>query len=170
MADDEDEKRRRYDEQRSSEPPRLPRDQDPIDVTPRPPKTRRAAAARRRSPLDPEGAGMFGVDSTEFADRRDPRADLHRPKDLPKVMRTVGYWVGRVRGMARHFTSGIENMMREAELEEMEKKWREENERIMRLHPADAHYPEPGQPDEMPPVGRSPIASEELPPEKRPLP
>ncbi len=25
------------------------------------------------------------------------------PKDLPKVMRTVGYWVGRVRGMARHF-------------------------------------------------------------------
>ena len=46
-------------------------------------------------------------------------------------MRTVGYWVGRMRGMARHFTSGIETMMREAELEEMEKKWREENERIM---------------------------------------
>ena len=35
MADDEDEKRRRYDEQRRAEPPRLPRDQDPIDVTPR---------------------------------------------------------------------------------------------------------------------------------------
>ena len=32
--------------------------------------------------------------------------------------------------MARHFTSGIENMVREAELEEMEKKWREENEHI----------------------------------------
>ena len=35
MADDEDEKRKRYEEQRRSEPPRLPRDQDPIDVTPR---------------------------------------------------------------------------------------------------------------------------------------
>ena len=40
MADDEDEKYKRYDEQRRNEPPRrLPRDeigpQDPIDVTPR---------------------------------------------------------------------------------------------------------------------------------------
>ena len=70
------------------------------------------------------------------------------------MMRAIGYWVGRMRGMARHFTSGIENMMREAELEEMEKRWREENERILRLHPANADYPEPtdiGQP-EMPPI------------------
>jgi sec-independent protein translocase protein TatB len=37
--------------------------------------------------------------------------------------------------MARHFRSGIDTMMREAELEEMEKKWREDNERIMREHP-----------------------------------
>ncbi|HEX3421862.1 MAG TPA: twin-arginine translocase TatA/TatE family subunit [Sphingomicrobium sp.] len=36
MADDEEEGRRRYDEQRRNEPPRqLPRDQEPIDVTPR---------------------------------------------------------------------------------------------------------------------------------------
>jgi sec-independent protein translocase protein TatA len=36
MADDEDEKRQRYEEERRrSEPPRLPRDQDPIDVTAR---------------------------------------------------------------------------------------------------------------------------------------
>jgi sec-independent protein translocase protein TatA len=35
MADDnDDESRRRYEEHRRSEPPRLPRDQDPIDVTP----------------------------------------------------------------------------------------------------------------------------------------
>jgi sec-independent protein translocase protein TatB len=58
------------------------------------------------------------------------------PKDLPRVMRTVGQWIGRARGMARHFRSGIDTMMRESELEEMEKKWREENERIMREHPA----------------------------------
>jgi len=80
--------------------------------------------------------------------------------------------------MARHFTAGIENMVREAELEEMEKKWREENERIMSLYPPDAHYPEPkppqaGQPDEMPPIAQNPetgSGGEELPPEKRPLP
>jgi sec-independent protein translocase protein TatB len=116
---------------------------------------------------------MFGVDSTEFAIVAILALIFIGPKDLPKVMRTVGYWVGKVRGMARHFTSGLENMMREAELEEMEKKWREENERIMRLHPADAKYAEPNQPeinqpDDMPPVA-DPDANE-LPPDKRPLP
>ena len=79
------------------------------------------------------------------------------PKDLPKVMRTVGHWVGKARGMARHFRSGIDTMMREAELEEMEKKWREENERIMREFPADA-APEPLP---APPVA---TAAMELPP------
>jgi sec-independent protein translocase protein TatA len=34
MADDEDDARKRYEEKRRTEPPRLPRDQDPIDVTP----------------------------------------------------------------------------------------------------------------------------------------
>ena len=57
------------------------------------------------------------------------------PKDLPRVMRVVGQWVGRARGMARHFRSGIDEMIRQAELEEMEKKWAAENERIMREHP-----------------------------------
>ena len=80
---------------------------------------------------------MFGVDSTELAIVAVLALIFIGPKDLPKVMRTVGYWVGRVRGMARHFTAGIEEMVREAELEEMEKKWREENERIMQLHPGE---------------------------------
>ena len=36
MADDEDERRTRYEEERRrTEPPRLPRDQEPIDVTAR---------------------------------------------------------------------------------------------------------------------------------------
>jgi sec-independent protein translocase protein TatB len=113
---------------------------------------------------------MFGVDSTELAVVAILALIVIGPKDLPKVMRTVGYWVGRVRGRARHFTSGIENMMREAELEEMEKKWREENERIMRLHPANPQEPDAGQPDEMPPVAQPESPEEELPPEKRPLP
>jgi sec-independent protein translocase protein TatB len=58
------------------------------------------------------------------------------PKDLPKVMRTVGHWVGRARGMARHFRSGVDAMIREAELEEMERKWQSENLRIMQEHPS----------------------------------
>jgi len=125
---------------------------------------------------------MFGVDSSELAVVAILALIFIGPKDLPKVLRTVGYWVGRIRGMARHFTSGIENMVREAELEEMEKTWREENERIMKLHPANAHYPEPGKPDEMPPIAEHTESTEpklpfnesqpgdELPPEKRPLP
>lgn len=57
------------------------------------------------------------------------------PKDLPKAMRFVGKWVGKARGMARHFRAGLDTMMREAELEELEKQWREQNEAIMREFP-----------------------------------
>ena len=60
------------------------------------------------------------------------------PKDLPRLMRTVGYWVGRARGVARHFRSGLDEMMRQAEVEEMEKRWAAENERIMREHPPES--------------------------------
>ena len=59
------------------------------------------------------------------------------PKDLPKAMRLLGHWVGKARGVARTFRSGFDSMVREAELEEMEKKWKAENERIMREHPAE---------------------------------
>jgi len=78
---------------------------------------------------------MFGIDTGELLIIALVALVVIGPKDLPKVMRTVGGFVGRARGMARHFRSGIDTMMREAELEEMEKKWREENERIMREHP-----------------------------------
>ena len=79
---------------------------------------------------------MFGVDTSELIIVAVLALIFIGPKDLPQALRTVGRWVGQVRGMARHFTSGIEAMIREAELEEMEKKWREENDRIMREYPA----------------------------------
>lgn len=88
---------------------------------------------------------MFGVDSIEFLIVAIAALIFIGPKELPGAMRAVGRWVGKVRGMARHFTAGIENMMREAELEEMEAKWREENARIMARYPADSTFPE-GQP------------------------
>lgn len=88
---------------------------------------------------------MFGVDTSELLIVAVLALIFIGPKELPATMRTVGRWVGKIRGMARHFTSGIETMIREAELEEMEKRWREENERIMRDFPtvieADAATP-----------------------------
>lgn len=54
------------------------------------------------------------------------------PKDLPLAMRTAGRWIGKMRRMSAHFRSGIDTMVREAELEDMEKKWKAQNEEIMR--------------------------------------
>ena len=78
---------------------------------------------------------MFGIDSAEILIIAVVALVVIGPKDLPRVMRTIGNFVGRARGMARHFRSGFDAMMREAELEDMEKKWRADNERIMREHP-----------------------------------
>ena len=78
---------------------------------------------------------MFGVDSTELIIVAVLALLFIGTKELPSTMRMVGRWLGKMRAMSRHFTSGLEAMIREAELEEMEKKWREENERVMRDHP-----------------------------------
>lgn len=101
------------------------------------------------------------------------------PKDLPKAMRIVGLWVGKARGVARQFRSGFDTMVREAELAEMEKKWAEENARIMRehptdapgaVHPADAPSPPPPVHDPVPvPPEDHPVAVS-VPPEDDPAP
>ena len=57
------------------------------------------------------------------------------PKDLPLALRTAGRWMGKIRRISGHFRSGIETMIREAELEDMERKWREQNAAIMAAHP-----------------------------------
>lgn len=57
------------------------------------------------------------------------------PKDLPLAMRTAGRWIGKIRRISNHFRAGIDAMIREAELEEMEKTWREHNDAIMKAHP-----------------------------------
>lgn len=59
------------------------------------------------------------------------------PKDLPKALRFVGKWVSKARGVVSHFRSGFDEMVRQSELEDLEKKWKAENDRIMRAHPAD---------------------------------
>jgi sec-independent protein translocase protein TatB len=108
---------------------------------------------------------MFGVDSSELILVAILALIFIGPKDLPQALRTVGRWVGQIRGMARHFQTGIDAMIREAELEEMEKKWREENERIMRDYPAVLEGQKVETEQAMLPLG-----PEEAPPEKRELP
>ena len=117
---------------------------------------------------------MFGVDTSELLLIAVIALVFIGPKDLPRAMRTVGHWVGKVRGMARHFNSGIEAMVREAELEEMEKQWREENERIMREFPGNADVMLPGATIPTPAAEDEPALPLEEPklppPEERPLP
>jgi sec-independent protein translocase protein TatB len=123
---------------------------------------------------------VFGVDTSELIIVAIAALVFIGPKELPQTLRTVGRWVGQIRGMAGHFRAGVEAMIREAELDEMEKKWREENERIMREYPAvlegqAAEAAEPRLPlDDIPdPLSPPPGAVSEGefgPPEKRELP
>lgn len=91
------------------------------------------------------------------------------PKDLPRVMRVAGQWVGKGRAMARHFRSAMDEMVREAELAEMEQKWKAENERIMREH-ADLISGTAAPADALPPPAATPAAAAtETPPPEPPL-
>src|SRR5205814_9894751 len=41
------------------------------------------------------------------------------PKDLPRALRVAGFWVRKARTLSREFQSSIDQMIREAELDEM---------------------------------------------------
>lgn len=58
------------------------------------------------------------------------------PKDMPVALRAAGRWIGKIRRISGHFRSGIDAMIREAEMEEMEKKWQEQNRRVMEQNPS----------------------------------
>jgi len=40
-------------------------------------------------------------------------------KDLPRALRVAGFWVRKARTMSREFQSSIDQMIREAELDEV---------------------------------------------------
>lgn len=82
------------------------------------------------------------------------------PKDLPLALRTAGRWIGKVRRVSAHFRSGLDTMIREAEMEEMEKKWKEQNAKIMAEHP---DTPELGE-HEMQPLPRADAEAAATPP------
>jgi sec-independent protein translocase protein TatB len=43
------------------------------------------------------------------------------PKDLPRVMRVAGQWTRRARAIAREFQGSLDQMVREAELDEVKR-------------------------------------------------
>ncbi len=43
------------------------------------------------------------------------------PKDLPRAIATIGKYVRKLRGMAREFQSGIDDIAREADLDDLKK-------------------------------------------------
>ncbi|MDT0575680.1 Sec-independent protein translocase protein TatB [Croceicoccus sp. F390] len=53
------------------------------------------------------------------------------PKDLPLAMRTAGRWIGKLRRVSGHFRAGVDAMVREAEMEDMEAEWKRRNAEIM---------------------------------------
>lgn len=65
------------------------------------------------------------------------------PKELPRALSTAGRWMAKARSVMANFRTGLDAMVREADLQEMEKKWAAENERIMLEHPTvDAEEPQ----------------------------
>jgi sec-independent protein translocase protein TatB len=62
---------------------------------------------------------MFDIGWTELALVALIAVLVIGPKDLPRAMKTVAAMVARVRGLAREFQSGIDEMVREAELDEV---------------------------------------------------
>lgn len=60
------------------------------------------------------------------------------PKELPGALRNIGKWIGQMRRVSAHFRTGLDAMIREAEMQELEAKWAAQNAKIMAEHPADA--------------------------------
>jgi len=82
------------------------------------------------------------------------------PKDLPRMMRTLGQLMAKARSMAREFQQGFEDLAREAELEELRKEVAElrakgEAPAVTQSSPASAAKPVPA----------APLPVEDLPPE-----
>jgi len=78
---------------------------------------------------------MFDIAPSEFLLIAIVAIVVIGPKDLPMALRTAGRWIAKVRRVSNHFRSGVETMIREAEMEEMERKWREQNAAIMAATP-----------------------------------
>jgi len=98
---------------------------------------------------------MFDIAPSEFLLIAIVAIVVIGPKDLPMALRAAGRWIAKVRRVSNHFRSGIETMIREAEMEEMERKWREQNAAIMATTPV--VDPAAHDPLALPAAGQAPI-------------
>lgn len=103
---------------------------------------------------------MFDIGATELLLIVIVAVIVIGPKDLPLALRTAGRWIGKARRVSGHFRSGIETMIREAEMEEMDRKWRERNEAIMAQHPTAEFHPEEQMQASQAPEAPAPSAAE----------
>jgi sec-independent protein translocase protein TatB len=94
---------------------------------------------------------MFGIDAPELLVIVIVAIVVIGPKDLPLALRMAGRWIGKMRRISNHFRTGLDAMIREAEMEEMERKWKEQNEAVMKSHPQSEM--EPINAETMAPVG-----------------
>jgi len=86
---------------------------------------------------------MFDIGATELLLIIIVAVIVIGPKDMPMALRTAGRWIGKMRRVSGHLRSGLDAMVREAELEDMQKEWDKRNADIMAKHPS--ADPETGQ-------------------------
>lgn len=79
---------------------------------------------------------MFDIGATELLLIIVVAVIVIGPKDMPMALRTAGRWIGKLRRMSGHFRAGLDAMVREAEMEDMQKDWDRRNAEIMARHPA----------------------------------
>ena len=84
------------------------------------------------------------------------------PKEMPRALRTAGRWIGKMRRMSNHFRTGLDAMIREAEMEEAEKEWRERNRQIMARSGGETFGSDPVEPamEPLPGPAPEPVANE----------
>jgi sec-independent protein translocase protein TatB len=68
---------------------------------------------------------MFGIGWSEFVVIGVVALIAIGPKELPGVLRTIGFWVGKVRRMANEFQGQFQEALREAEMADVRKELEE---------------------------------------------
>lgn len=66
---------------------------------------------------------MFDIGWTEIAIIGIVALIIIGPKDLPRVLRTLGQWTAKARSLTREFRGHVDDMIRESELDEVRKEF-----------------------------------------------
>ena len=56
------------------------------------------------------------------------------PKELPRALRMVGRWVGKFRRLSNSVRAGIDAMVRDAEIQELERGWEAQRDEVLANH------------------------------------